>query len=596
MGNHQSKPQNRLSKPKTNTNSPSLPSKADSPTASTSRGADLGTPERQQIKDSLLASWDTTEPSGPAGLAKENDGGERHPRFLARSVLAGSQNNSRTHSRSNSASRFGSRRGSMTKGAGLAESNHSLHRSTTVDLEAAIRILQEVKRNASPEDLAALQEVLESVEEDAIPALEQNQSRNPRRTNKSSSSLTRRRSMIHKPGVATRTSPIEGRRRTWNSWRSPGLQPEEEEKEAGEQEQEAKWRTAYKTPSPQAYRPVGDSVFDGCGMPTARPQTPSDLDYGHIGSRRMGPLVVTNGAASPAASTSITDCTPCTATRDDYFSATEADSDVLMIKSTTRRGHSRSQSAVLSASAVLSGSFTSSMQDCSHVNPALEASHYSSEGTLYDAQGPVHELDASLETARLELAAITPAVQTQQKHECRPSYRPPPKTYDSGYSSTGSVQSRHRTESGDSLSAPPQLEQEEIPGRRMPKSILTRSSAHAADADLPGIPPSKQRPRSLILPVASARSTSSTPLSPLTPHSIASRASFDSNEALTAKTPMPGGGSCRAVVPVDPRRDSSHRSRQRPLQVRASTIQPTRGRVSHEYVSDPGRRLACSSP
>lgn len=251
---------------------------------------------------------------------------------------------------------------------------------------------------------------------------------------------------------------------------------------------------------------------------------------------------------------------------------------------------------MLSASAVLSGSFTSSMQDCSHVNPALEASHYSSEGTLYDAQGPVHELDASLETARLELAAITPAVQTQQKHECRPSYRPPPKTYDSGYSSTGSVQSRHRTESGDSLSAPPQLEQEEIPGRRMPKSILTRSSAHAADADLPGIPPSKQRPRSLILPVASARSTSSTPLSPLTPHSIASRASFDSNEALTAKTPMPGGGSCRAVVPVDPRRDSSHRSRQRPLQVRASTIQPTRGRVSHEYVSDPGRRLACSSP
>lgn len=151
--------------------------------------------------------------------------------------------------------------------------------------------------------------------------------------NRSSSSLTRRRSLIQTPGVATRSSPVEGRRRTWNSWRTPQLNSADE----------AKWKPFSSKAPPSLGRLTGLDLAENCGDPsTPRAQTPGELDYSHLGSLKLGTLVVTNGAPSPAPSAKVL-YQPFGA--NDYFS--EAGSGQLMMKPTRRRGHSKSKSSVL---------------------------------------------------------------------------------------------------------------------------------------------------------------------------------------------------------------------------------------------------------
>lgn len=81
------------------------------------------------------------------------EGRGRRPTVVSRS-------NSRTHSRSGSALRsfVRSRRNSTANLKNLPESKVSLVSTTQSDIDAAIRLLQEVRKNASPEDLAALRE------------------------------------------------------------------------------------------------------------------------------------------------------------------------------------------------------------------------------------------------------------------------------------------------------------------------------------------------------------------------------------------------------------------------------------------------------
>lgn len=149
MGNAQSVGQhgqhhNRLSKPKTNTNSPAL---VDSPTSVTSRFGYLSSRERQQIKAQLLSPVDTE-----FGGHRDSTDGDEGLGELASNVQRRLSNLSRT----NSLSCFGGGRDSATKLANLPNSKLSLVSSSQVDLNTAIRILEEVKRNASPEDLVAL--------------------------------------------------------------------------------------------------------------------------------------------------------------------------------------------------------------------------------------------------------------------------------------------------------------------------------------------------------------------------------------------------------------------------------------------------------
>ena len=100
----------------------------------------------------------------------------------------------------------------MANVADLADSKMSLVSTSRVDLQAAIELLQKVKKNASPEDLAALHQVLEAPEDYAIPIAEPALSLRTSTVNRSSSSLTRRQSLLQTPGVGTRNSPVEVRR------------------------------------------------------------------------------------------------------------------------------------------------------------------------------------------------------------------------------------------------------------------------------------------------------------------------------------------------------------------------------------------------
>jgi hypothetical protein len=404
---------------------------------------------------------------------------------------------------------FGSKHGSTTKLGGFADSKVSLVSNGQMDLEAAIKLLQEVKKNASPEDLAALHEVLQSADESNVIVPEPGLSRNTSVINRSSSSLTRRRSLIQTPGVATRNSPVEGRRRTWNSWKAPQLSPEEE----------AKWRAVPKSASRFTRLSALDLAEEGRTTPTPRAQTPGEMDYSHLGSLKLGTLMVTNGAPSPAPSAMMS-MSKSRPGEDDYFSTAEAGSSPFMMKPTKRRGHTRSKSAIPPTTTPLYESdvpmptmtartaqahtsmanqaptsqrevqaaerrpMTTTSADTIPQNAYAIAQSYQAEipmspfATLPDThmdvknngvvsegseayaleaarifKGTMFELDASAEATSLALTAAITCEPTTQATRPKSAQRPLPRTTDSGYSSGGSLRTTGRAQRNSGLSA-----------------------------------------------------------------------------------------------------------------------------------------------
>ncbi|KAF9692248.1 hypothetical protein EKO04_009429 [Ascochyta lentis] len=328
--NGQNTPQhNRLSKPRTNTNSkPASPVvNSDIPYPDSPRYADLSAKNRQQIRDSMLSPV-----SKEAGSTIWSDPDTFDTEIVAegrgrRSTVV-SRSNSRAHSRSGSVLRsfVRSRRNSTANLKNLPDSKVSLVSTTQSDIEAAIRLLQEVKRNASPEELAALREALERPTA-SVAASEQEYDRS---SPEISGALTRRKSLVQTPGVATRISPVNGQRRTWNSWKAPHVKPEDE----------AKWRAPQQGPSPLD-RLVALDLADN-----SRAQTPGELDYSHLGTYKPGSLMVVNGAASPAPSTVNLQRVTQANENNDYFSVTEPSRSPLAAKNERKEAQGRSRSAV----------------------------------------------------------------------------------------------------------------------------------------------------------------------------------------------------------------------------------------------------------
>lgn len=90
-----------------------------------------------------------------------------------------------------------------------------------------------------------------------------------------------------------------------------------------------------------------DLAEQGRDSPTPRARTPGDMEYSHLGSLKLGSLVVTNGAPSPAPSAKVSrllNSNP--APEEDYFTASERCDSPIMMKPTKRRWHKRSKSAV----------------------------------------------------------------------------------------------------------------------------------------------------------------------------------------------------------------------------------------------------------
>ncbi|KAL1793376.1 hypothetical protein ACET3X_008358 [Alternaria dauci] len=597
MGNQPSSTNhNKLSKPKTNTNSAIGAAKVDSPQSIT---ADLSPEGRQQIKDALLSPT-ATEFDPSTWMHQDDSLGEiAKTRGRASTVVSRSNSraNSRTNSRSNSLSCFGNKQASTAQLAGLADSKMSLASVSHVDIAEAIRLLQQVKKNATPEELAALQEVLEAPEEPAQPVAEASVSRRASLVDRSSSSLTRRQSLIQTPGVGTRHSPVEGRRRTWNSWKAPKLDPEEE----------AKWQSKPKGNSHLA-PPTVLRLSDEAREPTtARAVTPSELDYAHLGSLKLGSLVVTNGAVSPVLSAKAPEGQK--AGDDDYFSATEPNSSPLIMKSTRRRAHTRSKSAAVpmpsplyeleanemptpgapeittNAVADESSKFLQQAhqdkQNASQIAESYQADipfspFFASEETAMfyrpensdsadmmesprSVREPVVEEPKSQPEVKVSKPSATSNMSTAQKPKSKANQRPPPRTTDSGYSSGGSLRRNDRAQLENDTSilchrcseSPQMVDASQEQGTR--RSVLAKKSHQEADSspassDSDGHSPigatrhaqmARHAP-ALNSPVlstsSSGRSSASESLkSPKTPRYIGSRASLDSASSKQQK-------------------------------------------------------------
>ncbi|KAF2033763.1 hypothetical protein EK21DRAFT_108553 [Setomelanomma holmii] len=592
MGNSQSTSErpNRLSKPKTNTNSPCPPLASDSPVSVSSK---LSTKGRQQIRETLLPPVDT-EPKPTAWTDKNgNILGELAPQTRGRPTSMLSRSNSRVHSRSNSMSCFGSKHGSATKLNELHGSKISLVSNTQMDVDAAIRLLQEVKKNASPEDLAALHEALEPSGHDPATSAEPGLSRRTSTINRSSSSLTRRRSLLQTPGVATRNSPVEGRRRTWNSWKAPKVAPEEE----------AKWAV-----TPKGITPLNNSLAVGLaeggrGTPTPRAQTPGELDYAHLGSLKLGTLSIVNGAPSPAPSAKITKSRSAFGGEADYFTSADSGSSPLMMK-TTRRGHIKSKSANLPAPTPLP--IRNRDLDVAHTSQPTTRSQYLADrqttetapefaptrsfrvrnksvdalshdasrlaqdyqadipnspfgnanlfrraeddegfmsddnvcfrqesaaqvlsGTIFDAPTTANEASGS--------ALFSPATsKPQTEKRTKVGQRPAPQTADSGYSSGGSLRVLERDQRVANPTRTSQVETHAVVARGSPEIQMPHQSSSALESTQS--PSEDHRPMSVQIPDRFARSSiSGSVLSPKSPHSVVSKSSFDSTSSAGPK-------------------------------------------------------------
>jgi hypothetical protein len=277
--------------------------------------------------------------------------------------------------------------------------------------------------------------------ESAAPALatEQESTHTTPVTSRSSLSLIRRRSLVQTPGVATRGSQSEGRRRTWNSWKDPQLPPEEE----------AKWIDTSLGKSYVNRLATLDAAEEGRTTPIPRAQTPGEMDYGHLGS-----LSIVNGAPSPAASTK---------------TIPEGEAGP------ASRGHTKSRSSVIPRDVLEERAgnrmslplvqpttpepHTTYMSDFTTV---LDVKQYSEEDQLHTLENPFGTKGLTirgeeskgfesqgislLRQQAIHLLAGTPTVTVTSAHtkKTSTSQRPTPRKADSGYSSGCSLGSAER--------------------------------------------------------------------------------------------------------------------------------------------------------
>ncbi|KAF2499426.1 hypothetical protein BU16DRAFT_578998 [Lophium mytilinum] len=350
MGNTQSAPQhNRLVKPKTNSNSPFSSPTIPSPGSVPTKYSDLHLDTVIRSPTGDFRSRNDTRHQLRAQLTSPMDGDcsqESDEDDSLGELATHVRDRLQSLSRSNSvASQLPSSQASTTKLSSLSGSKLSLVSDTRpVDLEAAISILQELRKNASPDDLAALREALQPVNSaEPVPVSSRCPTTRKPVGGKPCQSLIRRRSLAT-PGLATRGSPTDVLRK-----------PVENLEAQIDQRSEHEWRVdKMMGHSPLTRLAALDAAREGQDSSTPRCQTPGDMAYSHLGALKLGSLTITNGAASPAPSvrSNMMDrrkSTPDMNQEEDYFTASEGSSSPLAALQHHRgnRMHFRVQSSVL---------------------------------------------------------------------------------------------------------------------------------------------------------------------------------------------------------------------------------------------------------
>ena len=162
--------------------------------------------------------------------------------------------------------------------------------NSAIDVEQAIRLLQELKKNASPEELVALHKALLPTRDSVAgsPSLPVNEDRS---SIVSSATLIRHRSMLP-PGLATRGGASEDLLRRQED--NPPTRKSRKSKYDG-------WSSPLSQPASYASLAALDLAEEPSGP---GPTTPSDDEYSQTGVYRHGTLRIMNGAASPEPSIS----------------------------------------------------------------------------------------------------------------------------------------------------------------------------------------------------------------------------------------------------------------------------------------------------
>ncbi|KAF1984581.1 hypothetical protein K402DRAFT_395601 [Aulographum hederae CBS 113979] len=329
MGNSPSaleqKEQHRLTKPKTNTNSP-LPAKGPVRTS-----ADFATLPYSEIRASTTQDdWKFSDSNTSLILSEEM---RQNPAIEKQEFASNISRQLSTISKRKSHTHLANARAQLTGSKNA--SNTSLVESQPVDIQAALRILQELSRTASPEDLVALHHALlpkrsmermspgprDSPPPPSLPTSPIEQQSNP-------SDLLIRRKSLATPGIATRPARVEPSTITPPSHDGDGeTSRSKQHSKNGEQRRDNHVKAALRRLDPVE---SGDELsIIGRQSPAPRATTPGDMDYSILGGLQLGSLVVTNGTAhSPTPSvTSAALLSPMAATLDDteYYTASDGE-------------------------------------------------------------------------------------------------------------------------------------------------------------------------------------------------------------------------------------------------------------------------------
>ncbi|KAH7062361.1 hypothetical protein B0J12DRAFT_235502 [Macrophomina phaseolina] len=297
MGNASSSepPPHRLTKPRTynHSSSPRIGARSGSPQSSkpshfdaddvvwTSGGSLRSKQEaRQQIRQQLFGPHEE-EALFHREATAPTDHGDSALEDLAANI------NDRLTLLSRSGSMFSDpgapRSSAMQSSSAFAASKASLEpEKCSIDIEAAIGILQELKKTASPEQLVALHKALLPTRDEPAPIDTNNQAPPPK--------LVRRKSMAV-PGLATR-NPFDVLRKQDDA-------PPVARSASPVEEESHPWKPEQLGPLPLAQ--VASLEVPQDDRTDHRAQTPGDMDYATL-SNKIGTLMITNGAPSPAPS------------------------------------------------------------------------------------------------------------------------------------------------------------------------------------------------------------------------------------------------------------------------------------------------------
>ncbi|KAJ9626323.1 hypothetical protein H2203_003955 [Taxawa tesnikishii (nom. ined.)] len=291
--------QTRLTKPRTNTNSPHACSKPDttSPTSSPSKAASPGPTDDADVQSPLQERGEPQEllrSFSSHHSARSYESAQPFPQELSPAQEYSTDtigtDPADVPSRSGSilAQVANLKNSSTTTVDTLNVKRNSTVRDSTdisdMDVNAAIALLQELKKKASPEDLVALHKALlpnTDFDPQSTPVLEEKRS--------VISSLIRRKSLLP-AGIATRSAPSQENLKKGTPLPIKSRRPQSERPltlSGSNADKDHKNNLAALDLAEES-----QNIYD------ARAATPIDMDY-QIGSYKQGTLRITNGAASP---------------------------------------------------------------------------------------------------------------------------------------------------------------------------------------------------------------------------------------------------------------------------------------------------------